>query len=120
MFLASIDPVDLVDKAAGASDRWLFLACVVFIILAAIYIIRSQQAAEKVRVGAEDKRANEHNNFMLTIYTESVKLTAQVLVCLQDNNSALKENKQTLDRLNDRLDREDNYRATPHPLPAAH
>jgi type VI protein secretion system component VasK len=90
LFLAQLEQGQLVDKASEASDRWLFLAAIVFIIIAFLTVIRYLvMDREKER----DARINEsavHQEWVEKVYTENVKLTAQVLVVLQETNGLLK------------------------------
>lgn len=78
-----LDPVQIVDKAATATDRWLFLAAMVFIIIAFLVVIR-------YLVKARDTENNQHQTWVETVYTENVKLTANVLVVLQETNALLR------------------------------
>lgn len=90
IFLAQIDPVQLVDKASTASDRWLFLAAIVFIISAFLivirYLVRDRDKEREARITEN----TTHQSWVVTVYTESVKLTANVLVVLQETNTLLK------------------------------
>jgi len=88
LFLAQLEQgVNLVDKAAQASDRWLFLALLTLVLVCAGYIIR-QLLKERV----------EHLEWMKTVYVENIKLTAQVLVALQENNRLLESLKSFLSK----------------------
>jgi flagellar biosynthesis/type III secretory pathway M-ring protein FliF/YscJ len=106
ILLAQIkEVIEGVDHAANSSDRWLFLASLVVIIIIFSAVIRflvqqltQAQLDSKQLMESMSKQHKEeiselqkvHNTFMATLYTENVKLTAQVLVALQDNNGLLK------------------------------
>lgn len=96
--LATFDPVEIVDKAAGASDRWLFLFALSLLLTAGLLAIRylakgrEQESTDRVR------EREEHAKWVETVYTENVKLTAQVLVVLQETNILLKRIEATLNR----------------------
>ena len=92
------DAVKFIDHASGATDRWLFICALVFIIGAGIWIIRELRKDRSDLLTALGKQQETHGHFVTTVYTEGVKLTAQVLVALQDNNKLL-------DRLGKYLDR---------------
>lgn len=84
-----IDPIQLVDKASTQSDRWLFLALLVFVIIAFLivirYLVRDRDKEREARI-AESER---HQKWVETVFTENVKLTANVLVVLQETNALL-------------------------------
>lgn len=80
LILAQLEAAEkLVDKASTASDRWLFLALLVLILITAALIIRYLL-----------QERSSHLEWMKTVYTENIKLTSQVLVALQDNNALLR------------------------------
>jgi type VI protein secretion system component VasK len=90
-FLAvDIDPVALVDKASMQTDRWLFLAAIVFIILAFLtvirYLVRDRDKERDARI-AESER---HQKWVETVFAEQVKLAANVLVVLGETNDLLR------------------------------
>jgi hypothetical protein len=88
--LAQIDPVQLVDKASVASDRWLFLAAIVFIIMAFLIVIRYLVKDRDKEREARITESTAHQAWVVTVYTENVKLTANVTVVLQETNALLK------------------------------
>lgn len=82
LILAQIEHgLQAVDKAAQQSDRWLFLAAIMLILISAGVTIRYLV-----------KQIDGWQLWMKDVYTENIKLTAQVLV-------ALKENTEMLDKL---------------------
>jgi type VI protein secretion system component VasK len=85
----TVDPLQLVDKASVASDRWLFLAAIVFIISAFLivirYLVRDRDKERDARI-AESER---HQKWVETVFAEQVKLAANVLVVLQETNALL-------------------------------
>lgn len=83
--------IQAIDKAAQASDRWLFLAMLVIILTAGFLAIR-------YLIRAGETQQSQHHTFFTTVFTESVKLTAQVAVILQDNNKLLERLDKHLDR----------------------
>lgn len=91
LLAADIDPINLVDKASVASDRWLFLACIVFIVIAFIAVIRYLVKDRDKERDARSKENEAHQKWVENTYGENVKLTAQVLVALQDNNTLLRK-----------------------------
>jgi uncharacterized protein YpmS len=79
-FLAQLETAEkIVDKASTASDRWLFLALLAIILFTAALIIKYLL-----------QERSSHLEWMKTVYTENIKLTAQVLVALQENNALLR------------------------------
>lgn len=96
MILMQIDPIQIVDKAAQASDRWLFLGAVGLLIFGGLWLIR-------YLVGKIETLQKEHNVFMGSLFKETVTLTAQVSVVLQENTDLL-------NRISTRMD--DNARPT--------
>jgi heme/copper-type cytochrome/quinol oxidase subunit 2 len=88
--LAQLDPVQFVDKAAAATDRWLFLAAIVFIILAFLLVIKYLVKDRDKERDARSIENNTHQQWVETVYTENVKLTANVLVVMQETNALLR------------------------------
>lgn len=90
IFLSAVDPLEVIDKASGASDRWLFLATLVLLLTAGLWAIRYLATSrESENLSALNERSS-HAKWVETVYTENVKLTAQVLVVLQETNILLK------------------------------
>ena len=90
--LAQLDQgMQLVDKAATASDRWLFLATILFVIVAFIIVIRYLVRDRDKERDARVQESIAHQKWVETVYTENVKLTAQVLVALVETNALLKK-----------------------------
>jgi hypothetical protein len=96
--LLTIDPVQLVDKASVASDRWLFLAITAFMIMGFIATIRYLVKMRDKEVEDRTAERTAHAKWVETVYTENVRLTAQVLVVLQETNSLLKRLEEHLAR----------------------
>lgn len=89
-WLAQIDPVQLVDKASVASDRWLFLAAIVFIITAFLIVIRYLVKDRDKEREARIAENTAHQAWVVTVYSENVKMTANVTVVLQETNILLR------------------------------
>lgn len=93
----TIDPIQLVDKAAVASDRWLFLAAIVFIIAAFLIVIRYLVKDRDKEREARIAENTAHQAWVVTVYTENVKMTANVIVVLQETNVLLKRIEERFD-----------------------
>ena len=82
--------LQLVDKASTASDRWLFLGAIVFIIGAFLIVIKFLVRDRDKEREARIEESSGHQKWVETVYTENVRLTAQVLVALNETNTLLK------------------------------
>jgi len=113
MILAQAEQVvKLVDHAASMTDRWVMLALLVIILGSSFYIVRhllttareQQEAHGKAMAEQQAAHAkamadlqNTHQNFVTTLFKESVQIMAQATVTISENTLALREVKDALD-----------------------
>jgi hypothetical protein len=86
--------VEAVTKASQMSDRWLFLAAICIIFLGGVATVR-------YLVKAIDAKDALHAGYIEKTYTENVKLTAQVIIALQENNRLLAQVQKLMEELKD-------------------
>jgi ascorbate-specific PTS system EIIC-type component UlaA len=90
LFLAQVDEaMKVVDKAAAQNDRWLFLAAIIFIIVAFLIVIRYLVKDRDKERDARITENGKHQDWVVTVYTENVKMAANILVILQETNVLL-------------------------------
>lgn len=120
--LAIVDSaaMNAIDHAAAATDRWLFLAAIVFILVAGSAIVRylvkslaekdvshtnSQQSKDAIHSAAMKEMQVTQAAFVEKVWSEQIQLSAQLLVAMQANNRLLEENADLLRKLDHHLAR---------------
>lgn len=122
MMLAAVDPsaapgvpgasdfINSVNQAEKASDRWLFLAAFIIILifcsLVIRYLVKDRETARtehsvqlKDAYGQAETSRKEHAMALKEMYGEQTKLSAQLLVALQENNLLIARMEKLLERL---------------------
>lgn len=102
--------VKITDAASHASDRWLFMAALILLLLFNAGVIRyllkdkesaraDYTAAIKDAYAQADVARKEHAIIMKEMYGEQTKLAAELLIALQQNRDILGQVKTALERI---------------------
>lgn len=102
--------IKTVDQAEKMSDRWLFLALLlilmIFCYLVIKYLIKDREAARVEHAtqlnsayAQADTARKEHADTMKEMYGAQTKLSAELLVALQENNVLIERIEKILERM---------------------
>lgn len=92
----TVDAISFVDKAAAASDRWLFIAAIVLILFFAFAVI-------KYLVNELATARKEASEVIRKLYEDMARMNTTMTVTVQENNTLLRQNVEMMKELGQRL-----------------